>query len=120
MSVNDLHFSNLIALSCLLRSSADDTHDLDNTQACGQGPEKQDDCCHLRISQWEAPKCDQMGHQVEGRSNFPGDSQPKRDGDSTEQLRGGTKPRNPQTEAYMYCDVPKWKDHRQRGAERAV
>lgn len=120
MSFNYLHFSNLIALSVLLNSSAYDTIDLDNAHDCGQAPETQDDCRHLCISQREAPKCDQMGNQVEGRSHFPGDSQPKRDGDSTEQLRGGTESRDPQTEAHMYRDVPKWKDHRLCGAQRAM
>lgn len=110
----------MIALSFRLYSSAHDTYDFDNAHDCGQGSETQDDCCHLCVSQWEATKCDQMGHQVERRSHFPGDSQPKWDSDCTEQLCGDTEPRDPQTEAYVYCDVPKWKDHRQRGAECAV
>lgn len=120
MSCNHLHFSNLIALSSLPCSSAYDTHDLDNAHDCGQGPETQDDRRHLCIGQREATECDQMGHQVERRSHIPGDSQPEWDGDSTEQLRGDSEPRDPQTEAYVYRDVPEWKDHRQRGAQRAV
>lgn len=120
MSVNGVHCIYLIVLTCLLCSSADDPHDLGNIHHCGQGREKQGDCCHLCISEWEAPKRDQMGNQVERRSQILGDSQPERDGDSVEQIRGCTEPRDPQAEADMRCDVPGRKIHRQRGAERAV
>lgn len=61
-----------------------------------------------------------MGHQVEGRSDLPGDSQPERNRDRSEQLHVDTEPRDPQTEADVHCDLPERKDHRKRGAERAV
>lgn len=94
-----MHFTHLTALSFLPCSPAHDTYDLDYAHDRGQGPETQDDRRHLRVSQWEAPERDQMGDHVEGRSHFPGDPQPKRDGDSTEQLRDSAEPRDPQTEA---------------------
>lgn len=110
----------LIAPSFLLFSSADDTHDIDNPHHRRQGPEEEDDCCHLRVSQWQASQRHQMGHQVEGRGHLPGDPQPERNRDRSEQLRVGTEPRDPQTEADVHRDLPERKDHRQRGAERAV
>lgn len=61
-----------------------------------------------------------MGHPVEGRSDLPGDSQPEWNRDRSEQLRVDTESRDPQTEADVHCVLPEWKDHRQRGAERAV
>lgn len=61
-----------------------------------------------------------MGHQVEGRSDLSGDSQPERNRDRSEQLRVDTEPRDPQTEADVHCDLPEWKVYRERGAERAV
>lgn len=48
-----------------------------------------------------------MGHQVEGRSDLPGDSQPERNGDRPEQLRVDTEPRDPQTEADVHRDLQK-------------
>ena len=118
---NELDFNSFWLFNpFLLDSPAYDTYDPDNPHNCGQAHEAQDDCRHLYIGQWEAPKCDQMGHQVEGWSHFPGDSQPKWHCDGEEQLRGGAEPRDPQTEADVYRDVPEWKDHRERGAQRAV
>lgn len=115
-----LEFSSLIILTFLLYSSAYDAYDLDDAHDCGQGPETKDDCGHLCISQWEAPKCDQMGHQVEGWIHFAWTPRPKWDGDSVEQLYGDTEPWDPQTEAHMYRDLSKREDHRQRGAQCAM
>lgn len=114
----EFHYLNCFFL--LLRSSAYDTHDIDNPHHRSQSPEEEDDCCHLRVSQREAAQRHQMGHQVEGRSDLPGDSQPERNRDRPEQLRVDTEPRDPQAEADVHRDLQKWKDHRQRGAERAV
>lgn len=102
------------------RSSPDDAHDIDHAHHRRQGPEAEDDCGHLRVGQREAAKCDQVGHPSEGGGHLPGDSQPERDGDSAQQLRGGAEPRDPQAEAHLHRHVPEWEDYRQRGSERAV
>lgn len=81
---------NHISFMRFLHSSANDAYELDDTHYCGQGSKTQDDRSNLCLSQWQAPKCDQVGNQVEGRGHLPGVPQPKWDSDSTQQLCGGT------------------------------
>lgn len=101
-----LEFQQLNCFFLLFLSSAYDAHDIDNPHHRRQAPEEEDDCCYLRVSQWEASQRHQMGHQVEGRSVLPGDSQPQWNRDRSEQLHVDPQPRDPQAEADVHRDLP--------------
>lgn len=103
-----------------LHSSTNDADDAHHSHDRGEGATAQDDGRDVRVGQREARERDQMGHEVEGRSVVPGDPQPERDDDNTEQLYGHTEPGDPQAEADVYRDVPERQDLRQRGAQRPV
>lgn len=89
-----------------LHSSTHNADDAHHPHDRGKGATAQDDRRDVCVGQREAPERDQMGHEVEGRSVFPGDPQPERDDDDKEQLYGHTEPGDPQAEADVYRVVP--------------